>query len=155
MEEKKQLGIKFNITATIKDAKTGKIKRIYKNQNLIATVGRSVIAQRLANVLVYTGVINYGALGTSVTPPADGNTQLENEVFRKAVASATYSANVAYITFFYTATEVSGTFREFGNFIDGTAVVNTGQLFSRVAVNWTKTLTESLTLDCTYTITYS
>ncbi len=148
----KLVKIKGEITATWRDVKTGKIKKRSHMTNMIVTVGRKTIAMRLANVLTYTGVINYGALGTGTTPPANTDTQLETEVFRKTTASATYENNVAYISFFFGAAEVSGTFREFGNFIDGTASANTGQLFTRISVNWVKTNTETLTVDCCYSV---
>lgn len=141
------------IIATIRDAKTGKIKRVYKHDNIIVTEGREVLARRLSGDTTYTGEITYGALGTSTTPPANGDTQLGTETYRNATASATFSTNVAYIDFFYTAAEVNGTFKEFGNFIDGAAGANTGQLFSHVAVDWTKSAAETLTIACIYQIT--
>ena len=151
--KEKPIKIIGTIVATIRDGKTGKIKRVYKKKfNLIVTVGRSVLAQRLANVTTYSGVINYGALGTSQTPPANSDTQLGAEVYRKTVASATYSNNIAYISFFYTAAETSGNYKEFGTFIDGSATPNSGKLFTHVAVDWTKTTSETLTVDVTYTI---
>ena len=149
---KGQVCIVENITATIRDAKTGEVKRVYKHKNLIATVGRSVLAQRLANILTYTGIINYGALGTSITPPANADTQLGAEVYRKTVASNSAVANIATIAFFYNTTETSGSYKEFGTFIDGTGTPNSGQLFSHVAVDWSKTTSETLTVECTYTI---
>jgi len=150
---KNSMRIIGTVKATVRDALTGEVKRVYKKKfNLICTVGRSVLAQRLANTTTYSGIINYGALGTSETPPANSDTQLGAEVFRKTVASATYQDNVAYISFFYTAAETSGTYKEFGTFIDGTATPNSGKLFTHVAVNWTKTTSETLTVDVTYTI---
>jgi len=150
---KNSIRIKGEIVGTIRDTISGEIKRIYKKKfNLIVTVGRSVLAQRLANTVTYTGIINYGALGTSTTPPANADTQLGAEVFRKTVASATYSDNISYISFFYTAAETSGTYKEFGTFIDGTGTANSGKLFTHVTVDWTKTTSETLTVDVTYTI---
>ena len=120
--------------------------------NLIPTVGRSVLAQRLANTTTYTGIINKVALGTGNTAPANGDTQLGTETYRNNAASLTYADNIAYITGFFTATEVSGTFAEAGLFIDGTASANTGQLFSRVLVAVTKTTLQTLTIDWQLTI---
>jgi len=150
---KDTIKIKGEIIATIRDAKTGKIKRVYRHKNLVVTVGRKVLAMRLANDTTYTAIINYGALGTGTTPPANGDTTLETEVYRNQTASAAFDDNIAYITFFYTASETNGTYREFGAFIDGAAGAGTGQLFNRVAVNWTKSDTETLTVDCIFTIT--
>jgi len=150
---KENYSIKGRMIFTIRDAKTGKIKRRYKYDNLIVTVGRSVLAQKLASDDTYTGHVDYGALGTGTNAPANADTQLQTEVYRKAVSSYTSNNNIAYISFFYNATETTGTYREFGTFIDGTAVADSGQLFTRVAINVTKTNTESLTLDCEYDIT--
>jgi hypothetical protein len=140
---------------TIRDAKTGKIKRIQSYENLIPTAGRSKIAEALAGDL--TGIseveINKTSLGTGSTAPVNGNTTLETEVFRKDVASATFSSNKLFVTAFYTAIEVTGTFAEAGLHIDGTGAVDTGTLFSRVLISVTKSASETLTVDYTVTIT--
>lgn len=123
-------------------------------ENLIVTVGRAVLAQRLANDTAYTGIINYGALGSSATAPANGDTTLTTEVFRKIVASTSDSDNVAFIDFFYSKSDTNGTYQEFGTFIDGTASVDTGQLFTHALTGgWVKTSSESMTVACQYTIT--
>ncbi len=121
-------------------------------ENLIPTVGRSVLAQRLANTLTYTGVINKVALGTGSTPPANGDTRLTTEVYRNNASSLTYANNIAYITGFFTAAECNGTYNEAGLFIDGAAGANTGQLFSHVLVNVSKSSVQTLTIDWTLTI---
>lgn len=120
--------------------------------NIIPTVGRSVLAQRLANTTTYTGIVNKVALGTGNTAPANSDTQLATESYRNNAASLTYADNIAYITGFFTATETSGTFAEAGLFIDGTGSANTGQLFSRVLVAVTKTTLQTLTIDWVLTI---
>lgn len=122
--------------------------------NLITTVGRSVLAQRLANTTTYTGVINYGALGSSATAVNNSDTQCGTEVFRKVVASSSYTTNTAFIDFFYAKADTNGTYQEFGTFIDGTASANTGQMFTHALTGgWTKSSSESMTVSCQYTIT--
>lgn len=121
-------------------------------KNLITTVGRSVLMQRLANTTTYTGIINYGALGSSATAVANSDTQLGTEVFRKVVASASYTTNVAFIDFFYAKADTNGTYQEFGTFIDGTGSANTGQIFTHALTGgWTKSSSESMTVSCQYT----
>ena len=144
-KEVKTIKIIENITATIRDVKTGKVKRIYKIKNTIQLAGRNVVARRLANEITYTGILNYGVLLT--TGPT--------ETYRKLTASATYDDAVAkaYVTWFFTATEVSGTFVQWRNYIDGTADSGSGQEWSRVDVNWVKSTSETLTVDCVYQIT--
>lgn len=123
-------------------------------ENLLPTVGRTAIAQHLTNVSPTPSalVVNYVALGSGTNAPANGDTTLQTEVFRNAVASRTNSSNIGYITGFYASTDTNGTYREVGLFINGTASANTGTLFSRVAVNITKTSVQTLTVDYTITI---
>jgi len=154
-KEKEGAKIKGIWKFTIRDAKTGELKRIYNYENLIPTAGRNNIAKALAGDLsaISETEINFTSLGSGVTAPANGDTTLETEVFRKAVASSTSSSNQLFVTAFYIAVEAVGTHREAGLHIDGTAGVDTGVLFSRVAINVTKTITETLTIDYTVTIT--
>src|SRR5690606_26003657 len=121
-------------------------------ENIIVTTGRSVIAQRLANDTTYTGILNYGALGDDATTPDNSDTTLTNEVFRKVVASASSTDNIAFVDFFYSQADTNGTYEEFGTFIDGTGSADTGQLFTHALTGgWTKTASESMTVSCQYT----
>lgn len=121
-------------------------------KNIVVIVGRSVLMQRLANTTTYTGIINYGALGSSATAVNNADTQLGTEVFRKVVASSSFTTINAFIDFFYTKTDTNGTYAEFGTFIDGTGSANTGQMFTHVLTGgWTKSASESMTVSCQYT----
>jgi hypothetical protein len=127
----------------------------YKEQhNIIVTRGRAVLAERLAGGTTYTGEINYGALGTGISPvPTNASVKLDTEAYRKIAASQTFDDNIVYIDFFYEATDWSGTATEFGNFIDGTASADSGRLFSYIATGgWVKSGTASLFVSCQYTI---
>jgi hypothetical protein len=138
-------------TFTIRDAKTGKVKRKKTVKNVVCTVGRNVLARLLAGDNTYTGEITYGALGQGTATPATSDTQLGNEVDRVAVSSQVASGVIAYLSFFWPAgSEI--TYTEFGNFIDGTSSADTGQLFTRVLMSGTKSATETLTIDSNYTI---
>ena len=141
-------------TFTLRDVNTG-VERKFVYKNLIPTAGRAAIGNQLTNVAPSPNPlrVNFTSLGTGVTAPANGDTQLQTETFRKAIASATNASNIAYMTAFYTAPEVSGTFREAGLHIAATGTANSGTLFSRVAINITKSVSETLTIDYTITIT--
>ncbi len=143
---------KKSILASLK--KSGAVIFSKHKHNLITTAGRTVLARRLAGNTTYTGSINYGLLGTQVSPsPSNSSTQLGTEVFRKLASSLAYDNNIAYVDFFYTAGDTNGTYTEFGNVIDGTASVNTGQLFSYIATGgWVKSSAQSLFVSCKYTI---
>lgn len=123
--------------------------------NIIPTVGRAVIARWITGDNTYSGDdgANYGSLGTSATAPANGDTQLTTETYRKATSSVARSNNIAYLSNFYTATEVTGTFEEAGWHISGTGTVNTGQLLSHfLTTSIVKSSVESLTVESTLTI---
>ena len=137
------------------DLKTaGIIEQHLNKQNLVTTRGRNVLARLLAGDTTYSGEINYGALGSSSTAVANSDTQLGTEVYRKIFASqSTDGNNVAYADFFYTAAETSGTYQEFGTFIDGTASANTGRIFSHILTGgWVKSGAQTLFISAQYTI---
>lgn len=154
MIENQTIGIRINVVATVKDAITGKVLRVWKGHNLCPTVGRAAIANALtdATPAPATTRINYVALGSGTNAPANGDTTLQTETYRNTVASETNASNIAYITGFFSATETSGTYREAGLFIEGTGSANSGTLLSRVAINITKSSSETLTLDWSLTI---
>jgi hypothetical protein len=155
IKEKKQENIcmKGHWKFTIRDAKTGKVKRVQEYENIIPTVGRTMIADNLTNASPDNAMrVNYVALGSDGTAVANSDTTLTAETYRNTVASETNSNNIAYITGFFNATEDDGTYLEAGLFSDGTASADTGILLSHVNINVTKSNTETLTIDWSLTI---
>ena len=139
-----------------------KILLKYKtDHNLVATTGLNVLSRLLAGDDTHTGGINYGAVGIGASPTiALGNTELTSEQFRTTPSSQSASGAVSYIDFVYSAsdfdTDSIGDITEFGNFIDGTPSVDTGQLFSDIATGgWSKNATTSLFVSCEYTLANS
>lgn len=124
---------------------------VYKN--IVPTVARAMIANNLTDATpTNVMLINKAELGSSTTTPANGDTALITPTYRNAVASLTNASNIAYITAFFNATETTGTYREAGLYSDGAAGTGTGVLVSRVAVNITKSSSETLTIDWELTI---
>lgn len=117
----------------------------YENQ--IVMTGRSVFAMLLNAETTYTGAVNWGALGTSATAISDAQTTLVAEAKRKGIATRSRTNDSVSFRFFFSKADTSGTFQEFGTFIDGTSTVDTGQMFNRVLTGgWTKSSSESLTV---------
>lgn len=147
--------ILVNVKATIRDAETGKVKRVKNYHNLVVTAGKAAIAEFLGRSTPSFATLspNYCAVGTGTNAPAAGNTALQTETARTVIASKSFSSNVVYLTGFFGATDVSGTLREVGLLINATSTSGTGTLFNRVAINVTKAITETLTIDFTITIT--
>lgn len=149
------LPLLVNVKCTIRDAKTGKVKRTKEYHNLVVTAGKAIIAEFLGRAVPSVSQLspNFCAVGTGTDAPAAGNTTLQTETARTVVASRSHSSNAAYLTGYFGATDVSGTLREVGLFINGTATASSGTLFNRVSINVTKSLSETLTIDFTITIT--
>jgi len=145
----------WNIIKILKD--NGLILHETYKENIIVTVGRAVMAERLSGGTTYSGEINYGSVGIGASPtPTNGDTQLINEQFRKLVESQSFSDNISYIDFFFEKadfdTDVIGIITEFGNFIDGSASADSGQMWSYIATGgWTKDSNTSLFVSCQYT----
>ena len=145
--------MKGELIATIRDAKTGKIKRTYQYKNLNPTALFTMIANNLTSPNPDNSMrVNYGAVGTGTNVPALANTTLQTELERTNIASLSNVGPIAYITAFFNENQGNGVLREAGLFANGTGTANTGVLVSRVNINITKTVTESLTLDWTITI---
>jgi hypothetical protein len=130
----------------------GKLIRKDKHKNVICNAGFNAITRLLTNDTTYTGYINKMALGTGAGTPAASDSALYTESYRNDTASGTTDSNVAYLTAYFTETECSGTYTEFGNFIDGAAGSGTGQLWSHIAgLSWVKNSTTVLVVSCKYT----
>ncbi len=144
----------WDVSALIKRLNSICETEVIKVENLLPTVGRAAIANQLTDATPSPDPlrINYVAVGTGTDAPANGDTTLQTESYRNLVASQTNSNNIAYVTMFLSATEDTGTYREVGLFIKGTASADSGTLFSRTAINITKSGTETLTIDWTLTI---
>lgn len=117
------------------DALTGEIEKIgdwSKNSIMFsAGRGRQAMLDRLANITTYSGVINYGAIGSNNTAVTTADTQLGTEVARTTVATVTITGSVVTLKFFFAdANLANGTYYEFGTFVDGTASANSGQMFN-------------------------
>lgn len=155
LNEQIQEAIKISgyMKATIRDKVTGEIKRVYEYKNLNPTVMKTMIANNLVEETPDNDMaVNYVGIGSGTATPAITDTQLQTEVYRNVISSKTNANNVAYFTAFFDDTEVTGTFREAGLFADATATANSGILVSRVAINITKSSSETLTIDWIITI---
>jgi hypothetical protein len=104
-------------------------------ENLIMTgslTGRDLLVQYLIAGTTYSGGINYGALGTGSTTPAASDTELTAEVARVAPSTAFGIGNneAEYQFYFPDANLANNTYREAGTFMNGTASLDSGQIFN-------------------------
>lgn len=116
--------------------------------NLITTVAKESFAKAFSGETANNqGIGTYHAVGTGITAPALGDTTLQTELFRKLISVRSYSNNQALFQTYFTTSEANGTLRELGLFGDlATATANSGTLFARVAINRTKTTSDTLTV---------
>ncbi len=137
---------------TLKDIHTSE-EQVFEYDNIITAACWAMIANNLVDATPdNTMLVNKAVLGSGTNTPATSDTQLQTETYRNNLASKSNVANLAYTTAYFNATETSGTYREAGMVVDGTASANTGVLVSRVAINITKTTSQTLTLDWIITV---
>lgn len=122
--------------------------------NIVPLVLRAAFANKIAgNVVAPTFAANYLALWDSAVAPTNADTQLGNETIRWLFTNRFAIDNVAYLDKFWSSTEVGGnTYLEAGVFVDGSATPNSGYLLSRISINETMAVTETLTVNVTITI---
>jgi Phage tail-collar fibre protein len=129
----------------------GRIKARRRVKNLVTTIGKGVIANRmLAGPTL--GAMTHMAVGTGGTAPATGDTQLQAEVVgsRTALTSATNNNNVTTYVCTFPAGVGSGALQEAGLF----NAVSVGQMQNRSTyAAITKDPTDSLSITWTVTIT--
>lgn len=146
-----QINYIYNVTATFRDAVTGKITKQIKAHNLAVDAGLISLAARLSGVDTPAnkkGTITYCALGTGETAPAASDTDLVTEIFRKQVSVRSSTLKVARFRTFFNTDEANGSLKELGLFgDDATVTADSGTLFCRLLINKTKTSSETLTLD--------
>lgn len=111
-------------------AATGRIKRVQAVDNLIVNAGLAFIIDRLKGDTFSTA--GYFAVGTNVTPAADTQTGLINEVFRAQVTTSRRLGDTQLrITCFIASGQANGyTLQEFGIF--GHPDTNTGPMLCRL-----------------------
>jgi len=149
----KNISLHGHYKFTLKDINTGE-EQVFEYDNIITAACWTMIANNFVDSTPdNTMFINMAVIGTGTSTPATSDTQLQTETYRNNLASKSNVANLAYATAYFNATETSGTFREAGIVVDGTGTANTGVLVSRVAINITKTTSQTLTLDWTLQVT--
>lgn len=128
--------------------KDGNLKEVQHVKNLITQAAKNSWAKHHRGFTANNqGIGTYHALGLDATAPALGDTQLGNELFRKLISVRDDVDNISRFQTFFTTDEGNGDLKEvglFGDDADGTA--DSGTLFSHLAINRTKTTSDTLTL---------
>ena len=158
-EFKTSITIKGRIRAILRDAKTGEIKLTTPwANNLIPLVGLAAVARRFGGVGTYSneGQATYGAVGKGTTTPAQSATIMEDEIARKLIAVSRITAQTVEIETFFTTAEANDDIKKFALFgEEATGAADTGTMmeYADFAVPFTKTSSETLTVEIQITIT--
>jgi hypothetical protein len=134
----------------IKDMSGNIIHRTGLRPNLITDAGLNMFRDFLSGAIA-DGEIKYVALGSGSTAPANGQTQLVAEEFRKLVTSQTNQATAGELeTILFVADSEANTFKteEIGWFAGAAAAADpdTGIMIARVLYSRQKTNLESWTV---------
>jgi len=136
------------------DARTGKIKGIDYQKNMVVTAGKNSMADALRGTTANNkGIITYCAMGTDDTAPAESDTDLGAALGRKLISVRSADGNVATFETFFTTSEVNGTLKEAGLFgDDATSAADSGTLFCKAAIDRVKSSNDTLSAVWTVTI---
>jgi len=139
----------------LNDAKTGKLKSFDYIKNTYVTTGKNSLSAHQRGV-ANKGEITYCAVGTDDTAPIESDTKLLTEIERKLISTREENAgaeNANDYTIFFNTSEANGSLREAGLFGDDASdTVDTGTLFTRVAINREKSTSDTLTIAWTVII---
>lgn len=139
--------VKITTKLVLRDAR-GRFKQIRYAHNLVTTVGKAHVADRLSaspgeNAMSHMGI------GSGTTAAAAGNTTLETELARVALDSRTDAANVVTYVATFPAGTGTGAVTECGIF----NAASSGVLLARVVFSViTKGAADSLVLTHTLTL---
>ncbi len=143
--------IEGHLKCTLHNVYTG-VNTVFEYDNIIPTISRTAIAKVLVGT-ANTCDITYGAVGTNVAAPANGDTILGTELERKLCASREYANNIASLSVFFDTGEANGALKEVGFFGElATGAADSGTLFEHGAIDFIKTAAHTLTVDLTLTI---
>lgn len=122
--------------------------------NIVPSVLRNSLATLISGTNVTpTFKANYFALGSGSAAPSNADLILQTEEMRALFTNRSSYTNIAYLDVFFDASEVGGeTFNEAGIFVDGSGSANTGYLLSRVSINQSLGAAQTLTVNCSITI---
>lgn len=147
--KKEKLNIKGRVKLIFRNIYTGEKRETEWKNNLITNAGKVAILRRLKNAASQSneGMITYGAVGTSTTAPAVGDTTLGTELERAVLSYTTITSQTLELRVYFTTSEAVGTLKEFGWFGEAAgAGADSGTLFTHIAIDETKTNSETLTI---------
>lgn len=123
-------------------------------KNITVTAGREWMAKILCNTSSQTNdYVTHFIIGDDASAATVGDTDLGNELFRKAVSSAAEDGATANISTFIAASEANFDWEEWGHVVDGTATTDSGVMLSHhIDSTVSKSSPNTVTVDSVYTL---
>ena len=138
---------------------TGKVlykSRWSKNMVMNGTdTGINLVLDKMNGDNTYSMNITYLDIGTSSTAPSVSDTALIAGVARTAKSAGIVSGSTLTFGFFIgSGSLANGTYREVATFVDGSATLGTGKIFSRALFStpYVKGTNEDTTINWAYTL---
>lgn len=128
-------------------------KKIVEVKNRVVKVGRALLAEQLMPNPSSTASFTHIVAGNGTVPFGDTQTTLDNETLRGAVVSQGSNDGVATCAAVFPAGTATGTYTEFGIFLEATGTTDDGVLFSRILYDIDVSASDPLFID--YRITLS
>lgn len=128
-------------------------------ENLImlgANTGKTLILNHLNGSQGTPLYLEYAEMGFGTGTPTIADVTLGSPQSRALWSTGTIAANVLTLQYLFADGALpNGTYREFGTFSNGTAVVSSGSLFNRILFGtaYTKASGEDTTVEVEFTIT--
>jgi hypothetical protein len=154
--EENSFGIKGKVRWICTDNDGNEIRKSDWNDNVVTTITKTDILDRLNSDNTYDLNIDYLDIGTSSTTPAIGDTNLNAGVARASKVTGTRVSNTLTLSFYFTdAGLTNGSYWEVGTFSDGTATLGNGRLRNHALFGsvYTKGTGENTTVEVQLSIT--
>jgi hypothetical protein len=127
--QENSFGIKGKVRWICTDNEGNEIRKSDWNDNVVTTITKTDILDRLNGTVTYDLIIDSLDIGTSSTAPAVGDTNLNAGVARASKVTGVRSGNTLTLSFYFTdAGLANGAYWEVGTFSDGTATLGNGRL---------------------------
>lgn len=150
----------FNIKGKVRwiatDNEGNEIRKSDWNDNVVTTITKTDILDRLNADTTYDMIIDYLDIGTSNTTPTAGDTNLNAGVARADKTTGVRSGNTLTLKFYFTDGELAnGAYWEVGTFSDATATLGNGRLRNHALFGtvYNKASGENTTIEVALTIT--
>ena len=140
--------IEGRVTATVKDALTGRVLYVSRGKNLLVTTGRNLVRSLLGGTAIPPTDLK---VGTGTTSPAAGDTDLETAVLTKIIDRR------LDVSFGVTFQSIIGTGEANGNTLSEVGTFSGLILVARALITPTisKTAAIQVTLEHTFTVASS